>query len=172
LLNIKKKHFTNWILYILTNFVNTIRLVVQELVGTVEVKTKTVHFYVQRNSDFDDNAVIPFDVAPVNEGDAFDLSSGIFTVPVPGIYHFDFSALKSYTATYLGIYLQVNGVEVGGAGTQQSNTGSYNVISLSASLRLAAGDRVNLYNVYSGVLVDTSDHYTHFSGWLVEEDLV
>jgi len=48
--------------------------------------------------------------------------------------------------------------------------GSYDVVSLSASLQLAAGDRVDLYNLNTGVLVDDNDHYTHFSGWLVEEE--
>ena len=62
----------------------------QDFIGQVDVKTKTVHFFVQRNSPFSTtNAVIPFDVACLNQGNAFDLASGIFTVPVPGIYHFD-----------------------------------------------------------------------------------
>jgi len=120
-------------------------------------------------------AVIPFELARLNEGNGFDLTSGIFTVPVPGIYHFDFSAVKDQSANYIYMYLQVNGNRVGSAFTQQSAT-SYETVSLSASLRLAAGDRVNLFN-YAGVLFDGtkfdgSSHYTHFSGWLVEEDLM
>ena len=136
------------------------------------MKTKTVHFYVQRDYSFiTANAVIPFEAAPVNEGDAFNLTSGIFTVPVPGIYHFDFSAVKSPSATYLAIFLQVNGVNVGIAYTEL-NPESYDTVSLGSSLRLAAGDRVNLYSEGSGELVDNSNRYTHFSGWLVEEELV
>ena len=137
------------------------------------MKTNTVHFYVQRNSRFStQDAVIPFELVRLNEGGAFDLPSGTFTAPSPGIYHLDFSALKDTTAIFLQIYLQVNGVSVGVADTNQGSTGSYDAVSLSASLRLAKGDRVNLYNNGNNVLYDDSRHFTHFSGWLVEEELM
>ena len=99
------------------------------------------------------------------------MKSGIFTAPSAGIYHFDFSAVKIISATYLYIYLQVNGADVGSTYTNQSATGSNDVVSLSASLRLAAGDRVNLYNI-DGLLYDSANHETHFTGWLVEEELL
>ena len=147
--------------------------VVEEPIGTVDIKTKPVHFYAQRNSSFStNNAVIPFELSRVNEGSAFNLASGVFTIPVPGIYHFDFSALKDYSATFLDIYFQVNGATFGRAYTDQGTTGSRDVVSLSASLRLAAGDTVNLYNNGNGVLFDDAGHNTHFNGWLVEEDFM
>ena len=127
------------------------------------MKTKSVHIYVQRESTFrTPSAVIPFEVARLNEGNAFNLSSGTFTVPVPGIYHFQFSA----SANYLEIHLRVNDVRVGLAFTNSK------IASLSASFRLKAGDRVDLLNGAYGVLFDNLAHRTHFSGWLVEEDLM
>jgi len=102
---------------------------------------------VQRNSPFNTSqSIIPFELARLNEGDAFDLSSGIFTAPGNGIYHFQFSAVKYLAYSYLDIFLQLNGANVALAYTSQSSTGSSEVISLSASLRLAAGDKVNLFN--------------------------
>jgi len=155
-------------------FSNLFSVVVsQELTGHLEVKTKTVHFYVQRSSHFYTNAAIPFEFAKLNEGNAFELASGTFTAQVSGIYHFQFSGVKHVGATLLAIYLQVNGNHVGLAHASPGKTGSLDTASLSASLRLKAGDKVRLYNAPGSVLHDYgSEHWTHFSGWLVEEDLM
>jgi len=43
---------------------------------------------------------------------------------------------------------------------------------LTASFKMKVGDKVNLYKAHNnGVLYDDPNHYTHFTGWLVEEDL-
>jgi len=142
------------------------------LIGQVDVKTNTIHFYVQKDSSFGfggQSGVIPFELARLNVGNAFNLALGTFTAPVPGIYHFHFSAVKSDSLTYLDIWLQVNGANVGIAWAAQYAT--YDVVSLSASFRLGKGDRVNLYNGY-GLLYDNIAHCSHFTGWLVEEELV
>ena len=49
----------------------------QQLIGDVDVTTKSVHFYVQRNTDFSANDVIPWEVVRLNEGGDMDLSSRI-----------------------------------------------------------------------------------------------
>ena len=146
----------------------------EELIGHVNVKTKIVHFYVQRYQHFNTpNAVIPFQLARLNEGGAFNLASGIFTVPVPGIYHFDFCAVKDGTTVSLAIYLQLNGVNVGRAETNQFARGAYETVSLSASFRLAKGDKVNLYKWKSkGELFEDGNnhsggHLTHYTGSLL-----
>jgi len=116
--------------------------------------------------------VIPFDYAKLNEGGAFNLSSGIFTVPILGIYHFDLSAYKSIDATSLDIHLQLNGEYVGMAYAKQIFSGTPDAVSLSASLRLAKDDRVSLL-LRGSIFVDRShDHWVHFTGWLVEEELM
>jgi len=111
---------------------------------------------------------------PVNEGDAFNMSSRSFIVPVPGIYHFQFSAVKypfGNNFQHLRIRLQVNGETTGISAQNSQGGGAGDAVSLSASLRLAAGDRVNLYIVCGG-LYDDGSSFTHFTGWLVEEELV
>jgi len=123
-------------------------------------------------------------VARLNEGNAFDLTSGYFKAPVKGIYHFDFSAIHitdyipdhistTSTASAVRIYLLVNSYHVGATYTEQDGLQSKEVATLSASLRLAAGDSVSLYLEGVGVLYDIAAYsLTHFSGWLVEEDLM
>ena len=68
----------------------------------------------------------------------------------------------------LGIQLEGNGVSVGAAFTASSN--SLAVASLSSSLRLKVNDQVSLRH-RDGWLLDNNSHHTHFTGWLVEEDL-
>ena len=72
----------------------------------------------------------------------------------------------------MDIILRVNGDNVGRAYTGSGVTGSYDSLSISASFRLKANDQVSLYKAGVGALFDDSAHYTHFSGWLVEEDLI
>ena len=149
----------------------------QKVIGNIDIKTESIHFYVQRNTSFSTtNAVLPFELSRLNEGRAMDLVSGIFTAPVPGIYHFQLSAVKATAKNVLSIALQVNGVAVGVAFTQQPDKDYNNAVSLSASLRLNASDKVNLYT-QNGQITDVAnpligDHKTHFTGWLVEEDLM
>ena len=135
----------------------------------MDIKTRTVHFYVARNTSFSTpSAVIPFDVARLNEGGAMNLASGIFTAPVPGIYHFEFSGVKDPFTAYM-----VNGARIGFAYTNQNTGGSMDAVCLSASLRLAANDKVNLYNYNDyGMLYGNNGETPHFTGWLVEEDLI
>lgn len=102
-----------------------------------------------------------------------DLSSGVFTVPIPGLYHFEFVGLKDAVADF-SIFLQVNGVNVGFAYSYHSQNKGWDRIFLSSSLRLKSNDPVCMYYENSkGALFDRKDgNFTQFSGWLVEEELM
>ncbi len=141
--------------------------------GSVDVKSTSVHFYVQRSGDFSlTNAVIPLDVARLNIGGAMNLGTGVFTVPVDGIYYFEFSGLRdAYDATPIGITLAVNGVGIGNCYGEGIQNYFLPLSGISASLQLKTGDQITLFK-QSGTLNDDGAHWTHFTGWLVEENLV
>jgi len=66
-----------------------IRTVTGKPIGNIDLKTKSVHFQVQRSSEFSEvNVTITFENATINYGEAMNLINGVFTAPVPGIYHF------------------------------------------------------------------------------------
>ena len=123
-----------------------------------------------RTNVYGTGSIIPFQVEHLNVGGGMNLTTGIFTVPVDGIYHFEYSGMKDSSANKLIIQLQINGTAVGRAETNPFATGSGDSLSLTVSLRLKKYDRVNLFNEY-GVLYDYETFHTQFTGWLVEEDL-
>lgn len=141
----------------------------QELIGNVDIKTKTVHFYVTRKSSFETIAIIPFEEEQLNVGEAMNLETGVFTAPVNGLYHFEFAGASSSLVGFLAINLQVNNNSVGRASNSHP-LDEYGYISLTSSFRLNANDKVNLY-LSGGKLfeINTIPHWTHFTGSLIEE---
>ncbi len=63
----------------------------------------------------------------------------------------------------------MNGVKLG-VGIGELTT--YSTFSLQSTLHLKVGDKVNLQISYStsGSLFDNVEHFTHFTGWLLQED--
>ncbi len=99
--------------------------------------------------------------------------NGVFTAPVSGVYSFHFSALKDGLASEVFIYLQVNGVNVAFSYANEQ-TQQMALSPISASLKLTAGDKVSLFKEKGGIFDDgpNGKYTTHFTGWLVEEDLL
>lgn len=125
------------------------------------------------------NSIVNFDAPKLNVGDAMNSSSGVFTAPVPGIYHFSFKGMKEDVSEALYLYLRLNKIAVA------STYGDYYllyhppfVVSLQATLKLNAGDIVDLYKVGKGVLVENRNpdrvptYHTQFSGSLLDQDLM
>jgi hypothetical protein len=159
----------------------------QKWIGYADVKSAPVHFYVQRNSNFNKTSIpIPFDVAVVNEGNAMNLTSGKFTAPRPGIYFFSFagtarlSAEPSSADTLASFfsYLYLNWKVIGKSFVREDNTpvNQWSPMSFQLTLNLKKGDQVWMQITISGStktsLYDDYYPYTHFTGFLLEEEIV
>jgi hypothetical protein len=152
----------------------------QKRIGYVDVKSVPVHFHVQRNSSFNKtDTLIPFDLALVNEGNAMDLTSGKFTAPRPGIYFFSFTALarleSSAGAWYFSkLYFNGNSIGSGFVHEVYGPVNQFSPLTLQSTLDMEKGDQVWVQIDYSGTssyLSDNGNHHTHFTGFLLEEEI-
>ena len=87
-----------------------------------------------------------------------------------GTYSFAFSGLKTTATTKTFMELRLNGGKIGNAYLGES--GTFLTSSLHAILKLKVGDEITLVLTEGVRLHDDSRYYTHFTGILLEEDLV
>ena len=98
-------------------------------------------------------------------------TSGIFTAPKPGTYFFSFSGVGSFNS-WSYPQLDLNGILIGSGVADAESTG-HSTFSIQSTLQLNAGDQVSLKLdlLGTGYIYDDGDHFTHFTGWLLQEDL-
>ncbi|XP_057376703.2 uncharacterized protein LOC130697926 [Daphnia carinata] len=159
----------------------------QKFLGYVDVKSTPTFFHVQKNTSFSYVGVpIPFDIVIANVGKAMNAATGIFTAPQSGTYSFSFAGLAQFQSSSdpadLEIRLFINDERMASSyATKASSWPStskdqFNQIALQSTLNLKAADDVwlEIYSHGIGVsLHDAADwHHTHFTGLLVEEELV
>jgi hypothetical protein len=111
-----------------------------------------------------------------------NLTTGKFTAPRPGIYFFSFAGtakLYSSSAVYFYSSLYLNGNRIGVSDVYEGNA----PVDLSSSLtqqstlNLKKGDQLWVTIEYSdgssSYLYDNNlYHYTHFMGFMLEEEIV
>jgi hypothetical protein len=151
----------------------------QKWIEYADVKSHPVHFYVQRNSTFETNGTpVPFDLAWVNEGNAMNLTSVVFTPPRTGTYFFFFTGVATFPVSagraQLGLHL--NGGEIRFFVIEKANVllRQWSVLSLQSTLSLKSGDQVWVQmDVTSWLyMYDSSDHLTHFTGFVLDEGII
>jgi hypothetical protein len=120
-------------------------------------------------------------LALVNEGNAMSLTSGKFTAPRPGIYFFSFTGvarLLSSSSVDFYSYLYLNGNIIGSSNVDDNNgpVNQFSPLTLQSTLNLKKDDQVWVviysYSRSSSYLHDDSRHFTHFTGFMLEEEIV
>lgn len=144
----------------------------------MDVKTSPVYFYVQRNTSFYietkslTSIVLPFQIERSNVGGGMNIRTGIFTAPRAGTYVFNFGGIKRDRPRYVNIFLHHNETNRV-ASVYGSQHEGYFTMSLQSILQLKVGDSVKLVveSSHGGGIFDDKDMTTHFSGFLLDEEL-
>ena len=69
-------------------------------------------------------------------------ATGIFTVPVDGIYHFDFSEMRYQDSADVYVHLNVNDERVSSSNATGALSIFFTLNTISVSLRLNMGDQI------------------------------
>ena len=139
------------------------------MIGFNDIKTSSgVYFYVQRNYVFASaGKVIPYQLERLNIGGAMNLATGVFTAPVNGRYQFSFVARSGAPGVAHYCNLRVNDAVIA---TSYAQSYGFNMPIVS-TLNLKRGDRVDVLLQSGNILDFVNDRWTHFSGFLLEEDI-
>jgi hypothetical protein len=91
------------------------------------------------------------------------------------LYFFAFNAIAITSAAegYLDVALMVNGKEVGRAQCKSHVGNEWETLALQSTMDLKAEDQVwlQIVGLSSIFLHDESNHFTHFNGWMLQEDI-
>jgi hypothetical protein len=106
-----------------------------------------------------------------------NLTSGIFSAPRPGIYFFSFAGLAHISSSspfYSNLYLNGNLIRRNYAfvGENKNPVDQYSPLTFQWTLNLKKGDQVWVGISYSGTLSSLFESYTHFTGFMLEEEIV
>ena len=156
--------------------------------STLSQKPIVVIFDAYRNTPYSDRGtIITYEGLHVNEGNAMNPNTVIFTAPLKGIYTFSFHAMTDRSRTYIEpirIRLQVNGqwkatTEHHGQAPSANFSGAIflgvqipshytHMLAMSVILELKANDKVSCWFQTGGGIADWKDSMiTHFTGHLL-----
>ncbi len=159
----------------------------QKWIGYADIKSAPVYFYVQRNAHYETHwftstgTPITYSLTRVNEGNAMDLYRGKFRAPRPGIYFFSFTALSrlpssSHKVNFsVSLYLNYDRIGIAFVEEYYTQDGQNEQVTIQSTLKLKTGDQVwaQISSMSYGVkLTDYDGQYTHFTGFMLEEEIV
>ena len=130
------------------------------------LNTKVI-FNAQKTQGYNDViGTLTYDKVDLNIGGGFDGSSGIFKVPVSGIYHLSFSGQSANKNTVTAIYVYKNGLPMFRIydTNEVENSNAHNV-SYTWMMTLVQGDELKLNSHH--YLLANSDERLTFTGELI-----
>jgi len=139
-----------------------------------------IYFDVSRDTSMKVPGIITYAAILASNNMAINISTGIFTCPVKGLYRMTFTALRFYfveAPTPTRILMKRNGVQI----ATTASTSEVKAVNLNANppggeclvinilTELSVGDRIYC-EIEVGGIYDTTDHHvTHFTGELMIE---
>ncbi len=134
--------------------------------------TSGIHFFVQRKTPLNIGGVVTFEIEKLNVGGAMEFSTGIFTTPRTGIYHFTFSGIrdKDPEDTYVELYRTVGSQTDKIVVAYADHSATYGALGFTATIRLLKGDIINVVLKDGGLYDSLVCSYTSFTGSLLMEE--
>ncbi|MBS1684470.1 MAG: hypothetical protein JSS76_06940 [Bacteroidetes bacterium] len=134
-----------------------------------DVANPNIGFEAQHNLSVPaDNTPIVFDTEIYDDGNGYDPTTGIYTVPQSGTYHFDVNILFNAAAVNgeMDLYLAVNSTIVNATIVSVSTVNNYNG-HISVDIKVIAGDSIAIraYDPFgSNNLLGGPQVFSHFTG--------
>ena len=136
--------------------------------GTIEVNRKDYYFSVRKNdgNNVGVNTDIVFNTVDEDTEGLYNSSTGVITVPVAGIWQFNFIGMSNYNGqTGVGFYDSTT-THINRIGTFTEST-SNSGLSMAFAIRMNANDTIKARCVSGTVYAGSGNGHVRLNGYLI-----